>query len=252
MSTVSILVIVASSRTGLECIHQLAAHSTQPSIHAFCEDVSKLDQKVLMLCASISEGSVRHAIDVEQAMDDTGANWVLLCGDASEDESPSNSGQQHLRTVSAKNTARVLSYSRFQSVRALVVSRIGAGSTSTLRLGLRGIICQLTGRRFLNDNAGQELALLPIWNRTTVVRSTMLTDSVTASGRIVELSSNDKIPTFRTERAVLATCIVDEICARPIPTGNREINVTSAKALKRSSVVLGRSVLVRFNSCSFI
>lgn len=238
--SISILVIGASSRTGLECIYQLAAHPSKPIVHAFCEDVSSLDvtklfhpNKKIRAASSIIEGSVRHAVDIEEALDATGANWVVLCGDVSDDIDTTTTNhkgrQKNLRTVSAKNIARVLSYPRFQTVRALVVSRIGAGSTTRLRLGWRGRLDQFKGRVALSDNAGQEEALRPIWNRTTVVRTTTLTDSVTRSGRIVELTHTDRIPTFTTERADLASCIADEICARPTPSGNREINVTSAK-----------------------
>jgi NAD(P)H-binding len=223
----SILVVGASSKTGVECIRQLSEHPSKPVIHAFCEDLSEIDEEVAKPCTTIFEGSVRHAIDIEEALSENGANWVVLCGDASED-SPLTRRQINLRTVSAKNTAQVLSQPRFQSVRVLVVSRIGAGTTS-IRFGLRGKLCQLIRRQFLHDNAGQEKAVRPVWDRTTVVRTTMLTDNATATGRIVELSDNDRIPTLKTERADLASCIVDEICARPIPTGNRVVNVTSAK-----------------------
>jgi NAD(P)H-binding len=224
----SILVVGASSKTGVECIHQLSEHPSKPLIHAFCEHLSELDEEVAKLCSTIFEGSVRHAIDIEEALSENGANWVVLCGDASED-SFLTGRQINIRTVSAKNTAQVLSQPRFQSVRVLVVSRIGAGTTS-MKFGLRGKLCQLKGRQFLLDNAGQEKAVRPIWNRTTVVRTTMLTDSATTSSRrIVELSDHDKIPTLSTERADLASCIVDEICARPIPVGNRVVNVTSVK-----------------------
>lgn len=224
----SILIIGATSRTGMECIHQLAEHPSKPIIHAFCENPSDLDENVTKQCASILEGSVRHAIDIEEALEETGANWVVFCGDASDDNAL-NRPQKNLKTVSATNIARVLNQPAYQSVRVLVVSRIGRG-TSHVKLGLRGSINQMKGRQVLLDYAGQELALRPIWNRTTVVRTTQLTDSLTSSGRrIVELCDNDRLPTLNTERADLAACIVDEICARPIPIGNRTLNVTSAK-----------------------
>lgn len=201
----SILVIGASSRTGIECIHQLAEHLSKPVIHAFCDDVSELGEDVAKLCHTVTAGSVRHAVDVEEALEDTGANWVVLCGDASDDD-PLNRRQKNLRTVSAKNIVRVLTMPGYESVRVLVVSRIGAAKASNLKLSLRAKLCQLKQSQFLSDNAGQEQELKSIWDRTTVVRTTILTDNITGSGRIVELSDHDKLPSLTTQRSELASC----------------------------------------------
>lgn len=208
----SILVIGASSRTGVECIQQLSLHPSRPSIHAFCEDLSELEQphsNIVELCSTVFEGSIRHAIDVDEAMELTRPNWVILCGDSSDDSPSMNRRQKDIRTVSAKNLVRVLTRPDYAAVRVLVVSRIGAPGTlhNTVKLGLRGRLCQLRQSEFLLDNAGQEQALRAIWSRTTVVRTTAVTDSITGSGRkIVELSDHDTIPSLTTERTDLAIC----------------------------------------------
>jgi NAD(P)H-binding len=229
----SILLLGASSRTGLECIQQLAQHSSRPLIHAFCdEDAPAIDEENANLCHTISEGSIRHAIDIEEALIDSGANWVVLCGNSSDDYNL-NRPKDH-STVSAKNLVHVLEHKRFHSVRVLVVSRIEAATEeSNIRLSLRAKLGLMKGRQLLNDLAGQEKNMRQIWNRTTVVRTTRLTDAPASTGssrRLVELNESDVVPICHpTERTDLALCIVDEICARPIPTGNRVLNVISAK-----------------------
>jgi NAD(P)H-binding len=241
--TTSILLIGASSRTGMECIQQLAEHDSQPSIHAFCEDPSELSPELFNACTSVVEGSIRHAVDVAEALEITKANWIVLCGDSSEDgdaawssSTPPSPRQKDLRTVSARNVARALlqQHERCSSIRVLVVSRIGAPGTrhNTVKMGLRARLGQLRDMQFLHDNAGQEQELLPVWNQTTVVRTTCLTDrSFTSFSKrsVIELNDNDTIPTLTTDRCDLAKCIVDEICTRPIPKGSRVLNVTSAK-----------------------
>jgi hypothetical protein len=228
----SILLIGASSRTGVECIQQLAEHESHPLVHAFCEDAEELDPEFASACTSVVEGSIRHAIDIQDALEVTKASWIVLCGDSSEDSSEylsSTPRQKNLRTVSARNIARVLQDR--PSIRVLVVSRIEAPGLlhNTIKMNLRARLCQLRHLQFLHDLAGQEQALVSIWNRTTVVRTTLLTDRSSGTKRIIELNDNETIPTLTTDRIELAKRIVAEICTRPIPAGNRVLNVTSAK-----------------------
>jgi hypothetical protein len=215
----------------LECIRQLSQHPSKPLIHAFCEeDTPEITGKDASACHSIIEGSIRHAIDIEEALNYTGANWVVLCANSTDDYSLIRPKDHN--TVAAKNVVHVLEHKRFQAVRALVVSRIEAApEESNIRLSLRDKFRLTKGRQLLHDLAGQEKNMRPIWDRTTVVRTTRLTDTVTNSGRrLVELADHELVlPRDTTERADLASCIVDEICARPIPTGNRVLNVTSAR-----------------------
>lgn len=226
----SILLLGASSRTGLECIHQLSQHPSKPLIHAFCEeDTPEIAENDARSCHSIIEGSVRHAVDIEEALKCTGANWVVLCGNASDDYDL-NRPKDH-STVAARNLVHVLEQEHYRSIRVLVVSRIEAATEeSNIRLCFRDKF-RLKGRQLLHDLAGLEKHTRQIWDRTTVVRTTRLTDTVTGSGRrLVELSDQEFVlPRQTTERADLASCIVDEICARPIPTGNRVLNVTSSR-----------------------
>lgn len=227
----SILLLGASSRTGLECIHQLSQHPSKPLIHAFCEeDTPDITGNDASACHSIIEGSIRHAIDIEEALKYTSANWVVICANSNDDYNLIRPKDHS--TVAAKNVVHVLEQERFQAVRVLVVSRIEAATEeANIRVSLRDKFRLMKGRQLLHDLAGQEKNMRPIWDRTTVVRTTRLTDSVTNSGRrLVEFTDREVVlPCHTTERADLASCIVDEICARPIPIGNRVLNVTSAR-----------------------
>jgi NAD(P)H-binding len=226
----SILLLGASSRTGLECIQQLSQHPSKPLIHAFCEeDTPEITGSDATACHSIIEGSVRHAIDIEEALKYTGANWVVICANSTDDYNLIRPKDHS--TVAARNLVHVLEQEPFQAIRVLIVSRIEAApEEANIRIGLRDKFRLTKGRQLLHDLAGQEKNMRPIWDRTTVVRTTRLTDSATGSSRrLVELTDQELVlPRHTTERADLASCIVDEICARPIPTGNRVLNVTSA------------------------
>jgi hypothetical protein len=251
----SILILGASSRTGLECIQQLSNHPSEPYIHAFNEeDMPEMEDEYFMMCHTVIEGSLRHAIDIAEALSITGANWVVLCNDhdVPQRRQPANG----YSTVCAKSLVHVLEQPRFASVRALVVSRIEAATTtdpmkcSTHRL-LLNVRCRLRQRRarpLLQDLAGQEKQLHNIWDRVTVVRTAQLIDSVNhnSSRRLLEFHDDDDAlmqsvqlsssasllssskAWSRTERVDLASYIVAEICTRPIPNGNRVINVMSA------------------------
>jgi hypothetical protein len=228
----SILVIGADGPTGIELIRHLSEHPSKPLIHAFCDDASSIlsDKSLVKHVSTVLEGSARHAIDINEALQETQADWIVYCEGPSSTNS-ANGGERrrsNFRSVTTKNIAHVLSMSQFSHVRALVVSGIGA-SRSDIRLGLRGMFYQFRLRPILADHARQEKALKPIMNRSTIVRTTELTDHCNSSSRILELTNQDTVPTFRTLRSDLAACIVDEICSRPKVHDMRVLNVTSIK-----------------------
>ena len=239
----SILILGASSRTGLEYIQQLSAHPSKPYIHAFNEeDMPEMDDEYFHMCHTAIEGSMRHAVDIEDALQITGANWIVLCNDRDvQQKRPKDHS-----TVCAKNVVHVLQQPHFEFVRALVVSRIEAAPpneiSKRLLFSARCKLRQRKSRPMLQDLAEQEKRLHDIWGQVTIIRTTQLSDtSPTHSLRkllqfnddelikSVKASPNRSFASASTERIDLASYIVDEICARPIPTGNRVINVTSAK-----------------------
>lgn len=235
-----ILLLGADSKNGLEVLRKLAAHPQRPILHAFVEEASKLRDEDWHVCTSVIEGSVRHAIDIEEAMEETGANWVVLAaGDDDATNLEDRRRNRNIRTSTAKNTATVLELPQFRSVRALVMSRIGAAplptasssSSDRIKLGLRGRLCQLASSRALHDYEGLEEALHSIRDRTTIVRTTRVTESRIASSsssrRLLQVNGNEKIPSLYTERSDLAASVVEEILEQPRMYGCRVVNVTS-------------------------
>jgi hypothetical protein len=202
----------------------------------------EMDDEYFQMCHTVIEGSMRHAIDIEEALNITGANWVVLCNDRDvQQQRPKDHS-----TVCAKNVVHVLEQPYFNFVRALVISRIEAVPpaelTKRLLLNVRCKFRQMKMRPILHDLAEQEKQLHAIWDRITVVRTTRISDTppTNSSRRLLEFSDDEleksvksspncSFTSASTERVDLASYIVDEICARPIPTGNRVINVTSAK-----------------------
>jgi FlaA1/EpsC-like NDP-sugar epimerase len=119
----SLLVIGASSRTGLECIRHFAKHQTKPAIHAFCRDAGKLADKDKALCTTIVQGDVCNPIDLERALTETQANIVILS--IRNGDSVKNSD---IRTDSARALVRALKKPQYKRVRTVVVhgnSRMG-------------------------------------------------------------------------------------------------------------------------------
>jgi hypothetical protein len=229
----SILVLGASSRTGIECIEQLSQHPSKPYIHAFYEeDMPVLDDEHMKLCDTIMEGSMRHAIDIEEALITTGAEWIVLCNNSSDNKNQKSRPKDH-STVSAKNIVHVLEQKQFASVRVLIISRIEAVTTKRTLLSVRCKLLAMKSRPVLQDLAGQEKQMHSIWDRTTIVRTSRLADSPNNSTRrLIEMSDDEAVKSLNcsfTERVDLASYIVEEVCIRQIPSGNRVINVISAK-----------------------
>jgi NAD(P)-dependent dehydrogenase (short-subunit alcohol dehydrogenase family) len=246
----TVLVLGAGSKTGKEIVRHLASHHRRCRIHALCDDFSQA-RDIYRLCDSVLELSVRHAVDIEQALSETRADWVVLAGDSSESDStkePRSAAQyqhphQTIHTVAARNVARVVSQSPYEHVRVAAVSLIGVAGRASApaaspTFGPIGRFRNYRRRLVLQDYRGQEVALLPIQDRTTVVRTTFVTDGGDGRReapsnqpgrprRIRELRQNEKVPSLHTDRSDLASCIVDEICAPRIPSGHRVINITS-------------------------
>ena len=235
----SILLLGADSKNGLEVLRRLASHPRKPSIHAFVEDFSKLREEDLQLCTSVIEGSVRHAIDIQEALEETSANWVVLAaGDDDAANIEDRRRNRNIRTSTAKNTATVLDMPHLRYVRAVVISRICAApqsssSSSGIKMGLRERLCRRASNCELHDYVGLEEALHSIRDRVTFVRTTRVKDfrpsSTTTSNRrlLLTVNHNDKTTSPYTSRSDLASFVVDEILDQPRIYGNRVVNVTS-------------------------
>jgi hypothetical protein len=202
------------------------------------EDFSKLREEDLQLCTSVIEGSVRHAIDIQEALEETSANWVVLAaGDDDAANFEDRRRNRNIRTSTAKNTATVLDMPNLRYVRAVVISRICAApqsssSSSGIKMGLRERFCKRASNCALQDYEGLEEALHSIRDRVTIVRTTCVKDfrsppTTTPSNRRSLLNHNDKISSSYTSRSDLASFVVDEILDQPRIYGNRVVNVTS-------------------------
>lgn len=157
----AVLVIGATGRIGKEVLHQLADHPSRPDIHAFCHDTTKLSDDEYDSCASVIEGSARHAIDIEEALYQTNSNWIVLCVGTGDDVTPNN-----IRTFASENIVRILQKRQFQHVRVLAVSM----ARSYHSIGKRN---RVRYHCVLNDHKGQEIALEELGRRAIIVRSTL-------------------------------------------------------------------------------
>jgi len=203
----SILLVGATGRTGIACISKFASlpKASRPTIHAFCRNKNKLSPQNSALCDSIIEGDAREPDDLERALIASKADVVILMVGNGDDVSKSD-----IRTTNAKSLVHVLqSKPQYHHVRVIAISSTGAGG-SKINVGMGiGTFIEYFLRHVLEDHNGQELALENIHDRTTVVRPTALTDNA-STGNLVEFDDTAKSPTTKTDRADLASWIVDE------------------------------------------
>jgi len=218
----SILIIGAAGRTGYTCLERFARHESKPKIHAFCKTINSLPKRGIDLCQHVVLGDATKSSDIECALRETKANIVVVCiGNGN------NTSKTDIRTESARALVSVMNKDEYKHVRALVLSRLGVGSSPKVKgtIGLR----KLTSHRLkhvLNDHCGQEDAFWAIAKRVTVVRPAMLRDNKRITGTVQELRIQDGNPRMvEISRADLASWIVEEVCCG-IPIGGRIANIT--------------------------
>lgn len=217
----SLLLIGATGKTGLAILDQLTKHPSHPAIHVLCRDVSKLSPSNQNKCASILKGNARNASDIEMALNQSHAEWVIVCVGNGE-----NVSKNDIRTVNANATVSVLKKPQFNHVRALIVSSTGAGSSRIIvGMGI-GKLISYHLRHVLADHTGQEAAFSQIQNRATVVRATSLTDNQ-ATGKLAYFGDQSKGPSIKTDRADLGEWVANEVCGSS--KESRVVNVTSVK-----------------------
>jgi hypothetical protein len=184
-STTKVLILGATSENGHEIIRQLYDHPSRPEIHAFVDESTGVDDNddasppalpldLQVKCTSIVEGSVRHAIDLEEAIANTHVNWVVLCGPPlGKHHHHHHHHHRECRTMTAKNLATALSRPGFDHVRVMIVSRVGTKQcpfrSQALHRGVGGMFSLSTVSSILQRNqhdreeiidcSGQEEAL---------------------------------------------------------------------------------------------
>ena len=218
----NILIIGATGATGSELVRQLAQHPSRPKVHALVRDASKLGDN-LKSVSTVSTGNARNSNDVVFALRESKADVVVVSIGNGEDLSKTD-----LRTKSAQALAKALAKPEFEHVQVLCISSHGAGN-SRIILGFgMGRMIERYLRHILKDHNGQEAALEPFLDRTTIVRPTALTVDKPAV-RLTTFGDAQKAPTIQTDRADLAAWIVDQICDSEKPLGNKVVNITGLK-----------------------
>lgn len=217
----SVLVIGATGLTGKACILKLSEQVPKPSIHAFCRDESKLDNKMRSLCTSVVQGNARKEQDIRRALKTTHADWIIVAIGNGEDVSKSD-----IRTASAHAIVNVLKGDpAFSNVRTMLVSSNGAGSSKiVVGMGI-GMLISHHLRHVLADHTGQEAAFRAVKDRTLVIRPTALTTDA-PTGKLVEFGDTVKAPSIKTDRADVAEWIADAIVTEKGPC---IVNLTGVK-----------------------
>lgn len=221
-SNKNILLIGATGGTGRESLQQLAQHPSQPKLHALVRDPTRLDDMAKLL-TTITTGNARNENDVIAALRESQADFVIMSIGNGDDLSKTD-----LRTKSAQALARALAMPEFEKVQVLCVSSHGAGG-SRIIVGMgMGRLIERYIRNILKDHNGQEAALEPFLDRTTIVRPTALTVDKPAA-RLTTFGDKAKAPTIQTDRADLAAWIVHQICDSDKPLGHLAVNLTGLK-----------------------
>jgi NAD(P)H-binding len=219
----SVLIIGATGRTGVECIRHMSQHPSCPEIHAFCQNPSNLTPSDWDLCTSVIEGSARHAIDIEEALHLTKANWVILCVGSGDDVSPNN-----VRTFTAENLMRVLQKPTFDNIRVIVVSM--ARSSHSI-----GLVNKCRLRYILADHLGQERACRAIGHRATIVQSTLFQNIW--DDRVIR----DDTIRSKHHRSPSLSSASSQSSSSSSATSIGTISSSPTRSLKRSSIFRGSS-----------
>jgi len=222
----SVLVIGAASNTGTALIRHLS-HEDTVEVHALDTRTPSNEQ----LCASVEIGNARNTMEVREAVESTNAQWIVLCFD-------DDKYRDNIRRTTAQAVGQVMR--QYSHLRAIVLSRVGAGN-SRVRMGMGlGLVWHLHRRFAMWDNTLQEkeFARQPsVQSQTIVVRTTAVVDrkrrrksiedctsSVSSSGScdrsfssacsnvsLVSFGDREKVPSIQTYRDDLVEWISDSI-----------------------------------------
>ena len=222
-NTKSVLIIGATGALGLQVIRHLAEEPTVTEIHVFCRNSSKLSESDKRVCDSIITGDARRALDVERALAQSKADYVVLATGNGADVRKTDTRQK-----TGEALARVMHKPAFQHVKAVIVSSHGAGETK-IKVGMGiGMMIAHHLRHVLADHTLQEQAFDGLMDRTLIVRPTALTDD--KSGKdLVEFNGNQKGPSINIDRSDLAGWIAREISADSADFRGRKLSLTSSK-----------------------
>lgn len=223
MSTItkSVLIIGATGALGLQCLRHCAQNPNIEHVHAFCRTPSKLSAQDKQLCTSVLTGNARNQQDVEKAMRESKANYVILATGNGADLKKSDT-----REKTGQALAMVMAKSEFKHVMTIVVSSHGAADTKIIvGMGIGWMIAKHL-KFVLADHTEQEKAFANVMDRTLIVRPTALSDDKGGS-KIVEFDGTVKGPSINIDRSDVAAYVVGAIAAANF-TG-RKVCITNAK-----------------------
>lgn len=215
MSAPSLLIVAAAGRTGVELIRASASSPHTPSVHAFLRTPSKLSPSDTALCTSIVKGDACLASDVSRALSTTGADVVILVIGV-----PNSAAPTDLRESSARALLETLREDarRFEHVRVVVVSSVGAGGSKMDYGWGVGSFMSWVIRNVLRDHDNRE-KMFEEWMKTDeernrervwIVRPTMLTAGKPKGGVVVY--GDGRAPSWWCDRKDLGEWIVKEVC----------------------------------------
>ena len=227
----SILIIGATGSLGLQLLRHLTNTTEIQEVHVMARSPSKLDSSDRDLAASVEKGDARNAVDIEQALRSTQANYVLLATGNGHDVSKSDT-----REATGRALATTLKQQEFHHVQAIIMSSHGASETKVIVGFGIGKLLSYYLRHVFRDHTNQEaqFADASLEKRTLVVRPTSLTDDkeIDNLDAIVEFDGSKRGPSISVDRSDVAAWVTREIATNPF-IGGRKVCLTNAKNIPK-------------------
>lgn len=219
----SVLIIGATGALGLQFLRKFAEDPNITNVHVFCRSPSKLSDTDRRLCESIITGDARSASDIEKALIESKADYVVLATGNGADLRKTDT-----REKTGQALAQAMSKASLQHVKAVIISSHGAADTK-IKVGMGiGMMISHHLRFVLADHTRQEGAFANLSKRTLIVRPTALSDNK-GGHKIVEFDGTKKGPSINIDRSDVAAWVTKEVAKSPRAFLGRKVCLTSAK-----------------------
>lgn len=221
MASPSILIIGATGRTGVALIRAATTSRYKPTIHAFARSPSRLPDTAKTACTSVQKGDATSAQALSKAIRATKATHIIVTVGVSDSLSATDVREASaLALISALRDTSTLA-----TMHVAVVSALGAGG-SHINFGAgAGAVIMWVLRHALRDHDRQERALVSAFSehdpdcaRLLIVRPTGLAEA-RGKKRGVLVLGDERSPTWKIDRDVLANWLVQRICAGEVSFG---------------------------------
>lgn len=220
----SVLIIGATGALGLQLLRHLASEPSV-TVSALARNPSKFSDSDKRLCNTITTGNARNAQDIEKALVESKANYVILATGNGEDTSKSDT-----REKTGEALAAVVSKPNFSNVKVVIMSSHGAAETKIIVGFGIGMMISHHLRHVLADHTNQEAFFAggSLAQRTLIVRPTALTDNK-GGQTLVEFNGLKKGPSISADRSDVAAWVTEEIMKSPASFKGRKVCLTNAK-----------------------